>query len=104
MNNWQNDGKATACLKRTCDHQFKNCTADAGGNARDGSGRTGGKVVRDKRGKRLEDVVRTSPVTQPTPNVQPRPTTTGSSGTNGGGQPVVRDHRVKRAGSGWGIR
>jgi hypothetical protein len=91
-----------ACLRRTCDHQRKNCESAERGTEKSGSGRTREKVVRDKRG-RVGGVTRATPATQSPPNVQPRPMTA-SSGTNGSGQPVVRDHRVKRAGSGWDIR
>lgn len=103
----KDDGKgvndALNCMNRTCDHQFRNCIRDAaGGSDRSGTGASGknggrtGPIVRDKRKPRPgRGADSTTPLTRPTPMVQPRPVTRGTNSSNIG-QRTVRDHRSNR--------
>jgi hypothetical protein len=109
----KDDGKgvndALNCMNRTCERQFRNCMSDAaGGSDRTGTGvrggsgtKTGGPIVRDKRRPRGGRLTESGAEPLSVPFM---PAGTGSSGVPGGGQPAVRDHRIRRAGPGWGIR
>lgn len=103
---YRDDGDAAVirCNRGTCLHQYKNCISNAAGGSdrsRTGAGgKNGGRtgpIVRDKRNPRPGRGADSTPITRPTPMVQPRPVTRGTDSSNIG-QRTVRDHRSNRAG------